>query len=172
MRIAPAAATKWLCLKNEELGLLGERLVARCIKRRDSEARILGSRVATPHGEIDLVVLAEGQLICVEVKSGRTRRSLDEFGNHASPKAGSYWRPGHRFDIQAYCRVKRAALWLGMRLSKSSEPLPSRVDLYELVLTDNRPRALAIFHHPNLKDPLPRPTRRWGQSPHPAGAGG
>ena len=54
-----------------ELGLCGERLVARHLRARGW--RVLGRRVRTPHAELDLLALDGSVLVAVEVKTGRVR---------------------------------------------------------------------------------------------------
>jgi len=122
--------------------------------------RILGSRVATPHGEVDLVAIAGKSLICVEVKTGRTKRDLDFFGAAGQLPPPDHWRPGHRVDQDDLARLRQAAGWLAMRLSTRDLELRGRVDLCELLLSTRSPVSLGLFHHLNLTDPLARPTDR------------
>jgi hypothetical protein len=160
---APVFASQQLALSTDELGEIGELLAARCLRRRG--ARVLARRILTPHGEIDLVAICEGALVCIEVKSGRTKRPLKNFGNIPSDPghglaqriAASTWRPGHRFDVDALERVTRASHWLAKRLGSPEQPLDARVDLWEFLIAAGPPKALGLFHHADLKEPLPRP---------------
>lgn len=82
-------------LSTADLGLLGERLLARRLQR--SGYALLGQRVLTPAGELDLVFQREGRLVCVEVK---TRRGL------SGPLRPAPDQPR---------RVRAAARWLARR---------------------------------------------------------
>lgn len=101
---------------DRELGLAGERLAARRLRR--GGARVLGRRVRSPHGELDLVVRERGTLVVVEVKTARAAPGC------AGP-AGSRWRPGERLGSRDLARLRRAA----RRLAGGA---PARVDLVEV----------------------------------------
>ena len=120
--------------------------------------RILDTRVATPHGEVDLVGLAGTTLVCVEVKTGRTKRDLDFFGTTDQLTASNHWRPGHRVDWEDLERLGRAATWLAKRLSTKDLELRGRVDLCELLIATTPTKRLGLFHHPGLTEPLARPS--------------
>lgn len=122
--------------------------------------RILDTRVATPHGEVDLVAIAGKNLVCVEVKTGRTKRDLDFFGGSGQLASPDHWRPGHRVDRDDLARLARAATWLAKRLSTRDQELKGRVDLCELLLATGPPVALGLFHHPGLTEPLAKPSDR------------
>lgn len=97
-----------------ELGLAGERLAARLLARRGMV--LLGRRVRTRAGEVDLVFQDGDTLVCVEVKC-------------ASADPGGRWSPGERFDARALERVSAAARELARRgLGRGR----ARVDLVEL----------------------------------------
>jgi len=72
------------------VGLAGEAACARWLRARDF--RVLGQRVATPHGELDLVAERDGELWCFEVKTSLARAT-----------------PGDRLSARQRTRVARAA---------------------------------------------------------------
>lgn len=69
LRVAPRTFLAWATPSTSELGLLGELLAARHLRRLGW--RVQAHRLKTPWGEIDLVLWRGGSLACVEVKSGR-----------------------------------------------------------------------------------------------------
>jgi Holliday junction resolvase-like predicted endonuclease len=78
----------------------------------------LGRRVATQRGEIDLVLLERGQLVCVEVKTSLRAR-------------GGIWSPGERWNAKAFARLRAAARELRARgLGRGFGP--ARLDLVEV----------------------------------------
>lgn len=101
---------------NPLLGQAGEAFAARHLRRRG--AYILGCRVRTPEGELDLVAEAQGVLFVVEVKTGRTR-DLENLPAQLVPSAGQ--GPGRRLGPDQTQRLRRAAHWLSRR-SRSRRP--------------------------------------------------
>lgn len=137
-----------------ELGALGERLVERDLVR--SGWRILGRRVRTPRGEVDLWALdASGAAVAVEVKTGRVE-GPDPFD--------PLQRPGRRLDRRALQRRLESAAWLARSL-RSGRGRPSergRVDLVE-VLVDPEGR-VTVIHNCNMRTPVAvLPGRRGGR---------
>jgi hypothetical protein len=64
---------------------------------------VLGRRVRTPEGEIDLVAARSGELAALEVKTSRSAGPL-------------LYRPADRFGRAARRRQERALAWLAERL--------------------------------------------------------
>jgi hypothetical protein len=137
-----------------EFGLVGERLAARAMER--AGMRVIGSRVVTPAGEVDLVAIDGDALVCIEVKSGRTRKPLTWFAGQPGLDASGHWRPGHRFGIEDFGRVARASRWLAQRLGSKRGRLLPRVDLCEFLVAQNKSVSLGMFHHLDLREPLER----------------
>jgi Holliday junction resolvase-like predicted endonuclease len=127
-----------------------------------SPLRILDTRVATPHGEVDLVAITGNRLVCVEVKTGRTKRDLNFFGAAGQLDTPDHWRPGHRVDQDDLDRLGQAAAWLAKRLSTKDLELKGRVDLCELLIATRAPATLGLFHHPGIAEPLARPSSHVG----------
>ncbi|MBL8801659.1 MAG: YraN family protein [Planctomycetes bacterium] len=94
---APYAWTRVLLARssNAHIGRAGEAACARWLRARGF--RVLGERVATPHGELDLVAERGGELWCFEVKTSLAR---------AAP---SHFAPGARLSTRQRARVARAA---------------------------------------------------------------
>ena len=133
---APAWFSRRLRPSNAEVGEAGERLAARLLRR--SGLRVLGRRVSTSQGEIDLVALEAGQLVCVEVKTSLR-----------APQ--SVWRPGDRFDRKSFERQRRAAKALAKTGLGAAATL--RLDLIEVWIgpAGSRPR---LLHHRDLRRPI------------------
>jgi putative endonuclease len=112
---APHAFARWGRPDDRELGLLGEELAARELRRRGW--RVLGRRVRTPRGEVDLVVALGGQVWCIEVKSQRA-------------SSAPLWRPGERFRDRDRSRQLRAARFVAG--AAQGRGAPARVDLIEV----------------------------------------
>jgi Holliday junction resolvase-like predicted endonuclease len=102
------------------LGELGERLAARALARLGW--RVLGRRVRTPEGEIDLVARRAPELIALEVKTSRSPR----------PRR---FRPADRFGHVARRRQERALAWVARRLGHRG---PSRLMLCEVFAPPGR----------------------------------
>ena len=134
-----------LCLRlgstsNRELGRIGEELAARFLRREG--LCILGQRVLTPRGEIDVLAREGGRLVCVEVKTGRRARLPRARGVDLGAW-DLYWRPGGRMGWKRLQRLESAARWLECGQRGASEP---RIDLVE-VLVSLDGRRLEILHH-------------------------
>lgn len=130
------------------LGVLGERVVARVLRRRGF--RILGMRLATRDAELDVCALDGETLVAIEVKTGRLPVDVEpEFDGQRALR----WRPGHRFRFADLERVRRATARLADKQQRAW-----RVDLVELVLT---PTGTHVWHHVDLREPLGRPPSRW-----------
>ncbi len=117
MCLAPGLFDRFLRTTSAELGLLGERLVARHLRRRGW--RVLGMRVRTPWGEVDVVAARGAELLCVEVKAGRV-----------SDRARAF-RPSERFRWRSRGRQRRSAEHLARELGRGLVP---RMALYEVLL--------------------------------------
>lgn len=148
-----------------ELGLLGEELAARALRR--AGWRLLGRRLATPFGEIDLVAAGAGQLVCVEVKAGLLHSPPGSPGS--PPRSHLRWRPGLRLDAGRLARQRRAGRWLARRLPRhlgGGALTGGRVDLVE-VLVVRQPPGWELCHHVDLARPLRGDRARWWGPPSP-----
>lgn len=95
--------------------MLGEELAARELKRRGW--RVLGRRVRTPRGEVDLVVAMAGRVYCIEVKSQRA-------------SSAPSWRPGERFRERHKHRQMQAARFVAD--AAQGPATMARLDLIEV----------------------------------------
>ncbi len=149
-----------------ELGLAGEELAARALRR--AGWKLLARRMVTPHGEVDVVTSGGGLLVCVEVKTGRLPDLPAPRAEQPGAVAGSAlcsarlrWRPGLRLDHERLERQRRAGLWLARRLEGSSRGsarlVGGRVDLIEVLVPARSGRPILI-HHEDLRQP-PWPVR-------------
>ena len=134
-----------------ELGECGEHIAARHLKRLGWQ--LLGRRLMTPHGEIDVVARDGSELVCVEVKTGRPVPLPRLRGVSPSVPSSPTWRPGCHFDRRSLERQRRAGRWLASRMEKGSLG-GGRVDLIEVVVRGARKNAPEILHHPRLRAPL------------------
>ena len=142
--LAPERALRAPDLDPATLGLLGERLVGRALRRQGW--RLLGARLVTRAAELDLCLLDDEVLVAVEVKTGRAPDGIE-------PEAAvAGWRPGVRFRTADLERVRRAAARLGEDTGRAW-----RVDLVELVVT---PSKVHFFHHVDLRAALSPPAPR------------
>jgi putative endonuclease len=142
LRLAPALAARFFELDARELGGAGEELAARWLARRGW--RILGRRLPTPAGEVDILARcpASGARVCLEVKTARPpalplRRGARQAALHPLT------RPARRLARAQAARLERAARALGA----------SRVDLVEVVLA-RRARA-RVLHAPGAVQARP-----------------
>ncbi|MDP6409575.1 MAG: YraN family protein, partial [Planctomycetota bacterium] len=151
MLIARAPRTFLRCCEadRDELGLVGEELAARHLLH--AGWRLLGRRVATPAGEVDLWAVRAGVCAAVEVKAGRLARlpaprpapagdQPTAAGGPAArvrPGAGLWdlrWRPGLRVDRARTERLWRCARFLAACTpSAAGRPAP-RVRLVEVLV--------------------------------------
>ncbi len=132
----PRLALRWLKADKGELGRAGEALASAELVR--AGWRVLGRRVQTPHGELDLVLCSDEQLVCVEVKAARVwadPTSLDEAH-----------RPGRRLDPRRLASQRRAARWLARGPWGAGRA--ARVDLVEVYWREDQGRA-RLMHHPD-----------------------
>ncbi len=118
-----------------ELGECGEELAARALRRAGRP--VLGRRLNTPQGEVDVLTAIGDQLICLEVKSGRP-----------SPR----WRPGQRLDAARLRDQRHAGRWLAARLPDGPWQA-GRVDLCEVLMTGRRGSCLLLWHE-DIETPL------------------
>lgn len=144
-----------------ELGLAGEELAARALKR--AGWKLLARRLVTPHGEVDVVASGGGLLVCVEVKTGRLpdlpRPRGEQFEVAAGagiPAAHLRWRPGLRLDRERLERQRRAGRWLARRLGGDARGpaklVGGRVDLIEILVPARAGRPVLV-HHADLRRP-------------------
>jgi len=141
LRVAPRLALRLapglpLCssLGRRELGVLGERLASRHLTR--AGLRPAGQRLATPHGEVDLVLFDGLDLVCCEVKTRRARPE-DEPCRLDEPIR-------RRFGPGQLERNLGAARWLARRVGARG-----RVDL-ALVWIDPASGKVRIEHYRDL----------------------
>jgi hypothetical protein len=181
--LAPRTFLRVCEADREELGLVGEELAARLLVREGW--RVLGRRVATPAGEVDLWAVRDGVCACVEVKAGRLDRlpaprppgapaalppaTVGRAGPRRTPGAGLWdlrWRPGLRVDRARIERLARCARFLAASTPRSGPPPTPRVDLIE-VLIGKAGRALELRCAPGLDSSarFPRATLTPGTPP-------
>lgn len=130
---APAWFARHLRPSSAEVGLAGERLAERFLRR--AGWRCLGRRVSTAAGEVDLVALDAGRLVCVEVKTSLRERAR-------------LWRPADRFRRKAWLRQRAAAGSLAA--AGLGDGRPARVDLIEIWI--GMPgSAVRVQHHRDLR---------------------
>ena len=130
-RHAPHLALRTLNLDRPELGIAGEAVAARALRR--AGWTLVARRARTPLAEIDLVVRAGDWLVCVEVKTSRAPRW-----------PGPIWRGRDRVSARTLARQSMAAGWLASRLGASR----CRVDLIEVEV--DRDGAAHLQHLPDL----------------------
>lgn len=131
----PRAAVRVLELDREELGRVGEELAARALVA--DGWRVLGRRVRTPCGEVDLFVARGAERAVVEVKTARLPDGM-------APSAQRF-PPAVRVDDQRLARLRRAARFLGVA--------NARVDVLEVVV-HARGRRIELRHRPALERPM------------------
>jgi hypothetical protein len=102
---------------------------------------VVGRRVRTPHGEVDLVVARGAELVCIEVKTSVGRPAL------------GYFRPGNRFRVHSLRRQLAAARDVGRALGRRES---AEVSLFE-VWIDPRERSASGRWHRDLRRPLDLP---------------
>lgn len=151
LRRAPTIFLRLFQPRSAELGELGEGLAARYL--RSQGWRLVGRRVRSPYGEIDLVARCDGVCACVEVKTGREVGPLGD-GDCPPPR----WRPGDRLTARTLARQRRAARWLAFASERA------RVDLIEILIRPEAPR-VQILHHTGLTRPLRGGAKRGTAAP-------
>ncbi len=120
----------------EELGRAGEALVARAL-RRDGW-RLLGRRLRTPHGEVDVWAQRDGIACAFEVKTGRATLAFHAAPDQERPGWDSRRLPGRSLDDSQVARLHRAARWLARRVGARHA-----VALVQVVVADGEPTLLA-----------------------------
>jgi len=151
-RRAPRLFVAFLAPTTAELGSCGEELAARALRRQGW--RLLGRRVQTPFGEVDIVAARGGSLVCVEVKAGRLpslpiRRGADR--GAADTSGNLRFRPRDRLDHHRIARQRRAGHYLARHLSRG-RLAGGRVDLVEVAFLA-RGRRVELAHHPDVTAP-------------------
>jgi putative endonuclease len=124
---APALFARWCEPDAAELGLLGEELAARHL--RAAGWVLLGRRLRTAAGEVDLLAREGGELVCVEVKTARSERIPRARGVDPA-RARLNDRPGERWKPAQAGRLERAARLLAREHGEAS----ARLDLVEVLL--------------------------------------
>jgi putative endonuclease len=134
---APGLALRLFTLSAGELGLVGEELAARAALARGY--RLLGRRLRTKSGEIDLCAQHQGTLVALEVKTTLATRIPAPMagGMRLSSKPLSRWQPEQARRLeQALAEYARAEGYSG---------LPRRIDAVEVVLEAGRPPELRFL---------------------------
>jgi len=127
------------CLAGDERGSAGERVAARAVTRRGWH--ILGRRIQTADGELDLVCLQDDVLVVIEVKTGN---------------AGPRFRPGDRVTRRDLARRARAARRLAPQVGACSW----RVDVVE-VIVGRLGRPARVLHHADAGGQVARGRPPW-----------
>lgn len=133
-------------LPTQLLGLVGEKLAARYLRRKGW--RVLAQRLHTESAEIDLVARDGEQLVCVEVKTGRLPFRASALGGR-SPVLR--WRPGRRATRRQLARLRRAAGQINAGSARKA-----RVDLIE-VLVEMAGNEVRFIHHRDCRQPPKAP---------------
>ena len=124
---APALFARWCEPDAAELGELGEELAARHLRARGWV--LLGRRLRTRAGEVDLLAREGSELVCVEVKTSRAQhvplpRGADSALGRLNEQPGERWKPAQER------RLARAA----QLLAREHGAGHVRLDLVEVVL--------------------------------------
>ncbi|MBK7644060.1 MAG: YraN family protein [Planctomycetes bacterium] len=133
IRHAPALFARWCEPDSAELGELGEELAARHLRAQGWE--LLGRRLRTSAGEVDLLARERGQLVCVEVKTSRAvpvprPRGVDPALARTNDQPGERWRPAQAGRLARAARL----------VAREHGAADARVDLVEVVLEPHRAR--------------------------------
>ncbi len=142
--LSPAVFVRFYSPTDPELGALGEEVAARHLRARGYT--ILGRRVKSPLGEIDVLARDGATTVCVEVKSGRVSAVLRRKGEPRT--LDLRWRPGLRVDRSRLARLRRCA-----RALARTDRRPARADLIE-VLLDAEAMRWHVIHHQHPREPL------------------
>jgi putative endonuclease len=130
---APALFARWCEADAQELGLLGEEFAARHLRARGWQ--LLGRRLRTREGEVDLLAREGAELVCVEVKT--SQQELVPHPRGADPAlARLHDRPGERWSPAQEGRLARAARLLAREHGAGR----ARLDLVEVVLEPHSSR--------------------------------
>jgi len=124
---APALFARWCEPDAAELGLLGEEFAARHLRALGWQ--LLGRRLRTSAGEVDLLAREGRELVCVEVKTSQSQsvprpRGVDPARARLNDTPGERWKP------EQAGRLARAARLLAREHGANS----ARLDLVEVVL--------------------------------------
>jgi hypothetical protein len=169
--LAPRTFLRRCTADREELGLAGEELAARHLVR--AGWRLLGRRVATPAGEVDLWAVRPGVCAAVEVKAGRLDRlpaprpsapAPEDPAGRSAP-AGLWdlrWRPRLRVDRTRVERLWRCARFLAACTPTTADRPRPRVHVVE-VLVGRGGRPVEVDAR-DLEAPRPG-FRDWGLTP-------
>jgi putative endonuclease len=142
--LSPAVFVRFYSPTDPELGALGEEVAARHLRARGYA--ILGRRVKSPLGEIDVLARDGATTVCVEVKSGRVSAVLRRKGEPRT--LDLRWRPGLRVDRARLARLRRCA-----RALVRTDRRAGRADLVE-VLLDSEAMRWHVIHHQDLRNPI------------------
>jgi putative endonuclease len=142
--LSPAIFVRLFSPTDPELGALGEEVAARHLRARGYT--ILGRRVKSALGEIDVLARDGATIVCVEVKSGRVSAVPRRKG--APRELDLRWRPGLRVDRARLAQLRRCA-----RSLTSSGKQAARADLVE-VLLDSVAHRWHVIHHVDPRAPL------------------
>ena len=144
--LCPTLWAAWGPRSNPSLGLAGERLVARTLRR--AGWRVVARRLALPAGEIDLLAMHKGHLVLVEVKSTWMPRQLL---NQGPAKWSDRWRPAQRFSPEQFSTYRVCLGQVRRRLPHLARA-PMSIDLVEVFFARGWPTA-RLIHHRDLKAP-------------------
>lgn len=124
----------WACssASTAEIGLVGEELVARALRRRGHA--IEGRRIRTPWGELDVLARDSRGLVCVEVKTAR-RAPMPRIRGAAPVPLADRDRPGSRVDARGLERLDRIAVGIAR-----TRRIPARCEVWEVLVGPGRGR--------------------------------
>lgn len=123
---APGFALRLFTLSAAELGLVGEELAARAA--REQGYRLLGRRLRTPSGEIDILARHEEALVALEVKTTLATRV-------PAPQPGGFRlasEPLARWRGEQARRLERALAEYAR--AEGFSQIPRRIDAVEVTL--------------------------------------
>jgi putative endonuclease len=148
--LAPLTFARLARPDDAELGLLGERIAARHLRR--SGCAILARRRATAAVEVDLVAREGRRVVLVEVKSGRVGPVPLPRGAGAGlrERLALRWRPGWRLSRERLAALRSVA----RALERSPAGGGARIDLVEVFLAPDG--TFRIEHHRGVDAPLER----------------
>jgi Holliday junction resolvase-like predicted endonuclease len=149
LRLFPAHFLLHAAAAPRELGLAGERLIARRLSRRGF--RVLARRLATRAAEVDILAERAGELWLVEVKTGRLARPRRP---DSAPRWDPRGLPGRHLGARQRARLESAARAL---LQSSTDHTAARILLAEVRL-DPLARVLECRIHPEAGGKVHRET--------------
>ena len=142
----PTLWAAWGPQTKSSLGLAGENLVARALRR--AGWRVMAHRLSLPAGEIDLLAMHKRRIVLVEVKSTWMPRHLLAQG----PSGWAHlWRPARRFSPEQFSTY-RSCLGQVQRRLPHLKRSPLAIDLVEVFFARGWPIA-RLIHHRDLKAP-------------------